>query len=333
MSHGSLPIVSVTVLTYNHENYIEECLDSIVCQKTNFPFEVIVADDASTDRTPDIVRTYAKKYPNLIVPILREKNIGVSANNTDVLKHCRGKYIAACDGDDSWCNPRKLQIQFNFLEKNPDFNGIFSWANTIDNHGNTVWHRNNFGFHIFQRHIYCMLDFQLGNLPGQFSSGMYRNIFTNPSYNWEELFGPSPVCDQIMAMMLCMDRKKIYVCHKRFSNYRFMFSNTVGTNYCSTMDTKEDLTLMHFHYYNSLEQKMKKLTGTYTNLRKRKYDIFRDALYEFKDKPSLSVFNKIRIMWKEEPHPFRMVIDGIFIRYYFRYRYFKPDKVTETKKA
>jgi glycosyltransferase involved in cell wall biosynthesis len=116
-----LPKVSIISTTYNHEKYIGKALDSIIMQKTNFDYELIIADDCSTDKTPDILREYAKKYPKIIRPILRKKNLGVVANFMSVLRSARAPYIAVCEGDDYWTDPHKLQQQVDFLEKNPDY--------------------------------------------------------------------------------------------------------------------------------------------------------------------------------------------------------------------
>ncbi len=111
--------VSVCIVTYNQEKYIGECLDSLVSQQTSFPFEVIVGDDASSDRTPEIIQKYYEKYPNIIVPVLREKNLGPVGNTVDVYKRAKGQYIAHLDGDDM-ALPGKLQAQADTLDANPD---------------------------------------------------------------------------------------------------------------------------------------------------------------------------------------------------------------------
>jgi glycosyltransferase involved in cell wall biosynthesis len=114
------PKVSVTVVTYNHGNWLAQCLESIVTQKTDFPFEVIVGDDASTDgRTVEVLREYASKYPEVIVPIFREKNVGPTANYFDLVARARGSYIAHVDGDDGML-PGKLQFQKDFMDRNDD---------------------------------------------------------------------------------------------------------------------------------------------------------------------------------------------------------------------
>lgn len=114
--------VSVICITYNQVNYIEKTLSNIVSQKTNFRYEVIVHDDASTDGTADIVRTYAERYPDLITPILQEENqhskkVKVTSS---LLPKAQGKYFAFCEGDDYWCNDHKLQKQYDVMEANLD---------------------------------------------------------------------------------------------------------------------------------------------------------------------------------------------------------------------
>lgn len=123
--YQKIPLVSVTCISYNHERYIADALDGIFAQKTNFPFEVIVHDDASTDKTQDIIKKYAEKYPRVLVPILQKENywLGkeINATTTIVWPSAKGKYIAWIEGDDYWTDPLKLQKQVDFLEANPGY--------------------------------------------------------------------------------------------------------------------------------------------------------------------------------------------------------------------
>jgi glycosyltransferase involved in cell wall biosynthesis len=112
--------VSVVSITYNHAAYIRETLDSFVAQKTDFPVEFIVADDASTDATPAIIQEYADRYPHLFRPFLRPKNLGIHGNLTDALSAACGEYIALCEGDDFWIDPLKLSKQVAFLDQYPE---------------------------------------------------------------------------------------------------------------------------------------------------------------------------------------------------------------------
>ena len=117
-------MVSVYCLTYNHEEYIRDALDGFVKQKTNFKYEVIVHDDASTDGTADIIKEYSEKYPDIIKPILQTENQyskGVNIVRRFIKPLMRGKYIAMCEGDDYWIDEKKLQKQVEFLEKNKEY--------------------------------------------------------------------------------------------------------------------------------------------------------------------------------------------------------------------
>ena len=120
------PLVSILTITYNHENYIKYTLDGFILQKTLFNFEIIVADDCSTDNNQEIIKEYEEKYPNYIRGIYRGENFGAIKNYYDAINRCTGKYIALCEGDDYWTDPYKLQKQVDFMEANPDYSLICS---------------------------------------------------------------------------------------------------------------------------------------------------------------------------------------------------------------
>lgn len=119
-------LVSVCMITYNHELYIADAIESIITQKTNFSFELIIGEDHSTDNTFNICLEYQKKYPNIIKLIRSSKNIGFKENFYKSLKACSGKYIAFCEGDDYWIDLFKLQKQINFLEKDKTTSYLFT---------------------------------------------------------------------------------------------------------------------------------------------------------------------------------------------------------------
>lgn len=124
-------MVSIQCITYNHCPYIRQCLDGIIMQKTNFRYIAVIHDDASTDGTTEIVREYAKKYPDIILPIIQTENqYSKNLNNIRIAidKRMTGKYIAACEGDDYWTDPLKLQKQVDFLETHPDYSMCFHQA-------------------------------------------------------------------------------------------------------------------------------------------------------------------------------------------------------------
>lgn len=118
-------LVSVCLITYNHVKYIEQCIESVLNQKVDFPWEIIIADDCSQDGTTEIIRKYSDLYPTLIRPIIRQKNVGAANNFIELLQSANGKYIAYMECDDFWTDSFKLKKQINFLEKNPDYSTCF----------------------------------------------------------------------------------------------------------------------------------------------------------------------------------------------------------------
>lgn len=122
-AEGKAPVkISVLVCSYNHEKYIAETLQSILDQKTDYSYEIIVADDASTDKTQSIIRSFQKKYPEKMKKaLLRTDNVGIGQNYYEALSLAEGEYLAFCDGDDRWCDESKLEKQIGFLEKNQEY--------------------------------------------------------------------------------------------------------------------------------------------------------------------------------------------------------------------
>ncbi len=112
--------LSVFVVTYNQEKYIRQCLDSILMQEVDFDYEVVIGEDHGTDDTRAICEEYAEKYPKVRLLPLTE-NLGIVKNWKRVLSECTGEFVAMCEGDDYWMDPRKLQKQVSFLESHKEF--------------------------------------------------------------------------------------------------------------------------------------------------------------------------------------------------------------------
>ncbi|HHQ4319020.1 TPA: glycosyltransferase [Clostridium perfringens] len=132
-------MVSINCITYNHEKYIRKAIEGFLMQKTNFNFEILIHDDASTDETAAIIKEYQKRYPDIIKPIIQKENqysqgtkrIGYKFNHL----RAKGKYIAYCEGDDCWIDPYKLQKQVDYMENNPGCTMCFHNAEIIDSEG------------------------------------------------------------------------------------------------------------------------------------------------------------------------------------------------------
>lgn len=127
--------VSVSIVTYNHEEYIAKALESILMQRTNFDYEIVIGEDCSSDNTREIIVGYQKKYPDKFRLLLNEKNLGMHANGAQVLDACKGEYISMLDGDDYWTSPDKLQKQVDFLDNHPECSACFHDALIVHEDG------------------------------------------------------------------------------------------------------------------------------------------------------------------------------------------------------
>jgi glycosyltransferase involved in cell wall biosynthesis len=132
------PTVSVAMITYNHEQYIKQALESIVSQKTNFKIELIIGEDCSTDATRKICEEYVSKYPQTIRLLPGVSNLGVTPNFVRTLRACSGKFVAVCEGDDYWTDSLKLQRQADFLAANEDYVACFHAVKVIDADDNLI---------------------------------------------------------------------------------------------------------------------------------------------------------------------------------------------------
>lgn len=135
-------VVSICCVTYNHDNYISDALDGFLMQKTNFSFEILIHDDASTDNTANIIREYEKKYPDIFKPIYQTENqkskLGGGMNPTFNFPRAKGKYIAVCDGDDFWTDPLKLQKQVDYMENNAEFSMCCTNYSVVNENGKVI---------------------------------------------------------------------------------------------------------------------------------------------------------------------------------------------------
>lgn len=124
--------VTVSIITYMHEKYIGQCLDSVFGQKTTFAYQVIVAEDCSPDNTRSILLKYKEKYGDQLILILHDENLGPGRNSDSICPYLKGKYVASVEGDDYWTDPYKLQKQYDILEQNPRYSAVCSDYMIVD---------------------------------------------------------------------------------------------------------------------------------------------------------------------------------------------------------
>lgn len=135
------PLVSICCVTYNHENYLSQCLDGFLSQKSTFTFEILVNEDASSDKTPNILKAYETSFSSLFHCVYQKRNQFNEQNTltNELFPIARGKYIALCEGDDYWSDPNKLQKQIDFLENNPEYVMCHHWQKIAKKNKDLLW--------------------------------------------------------------------------------------------------------------------------------------------------------------------------------------------------
>lgn len=210
-------MVSVIILTYNHKAYIAQALNSVLMQETDFAYEILIGDDASSDGTSDIVRVYAQKCPKIIQAYIRKQNLGATRNLYDLLKRARGKYIASCEGDDFWSDPKKLQIQVDFLEGNPKYSGCAHTVQVVDENGAPLGSEPKW---ICQKERYTLKDFKGIYLPGQPASLVHKNFCQDKSHSYSIIYQANPmIADRTIALILVLEGP-VYRMERKMSCYR-----------------------------------------------------------------------------------------------------------------
>lgn len=218
------PMVSVLMLTYNHEKYVRQALDSILMQEVNFEYEILISDDCSNDNTREILTEYKKLYPKIIKLFFNPFNIGATRNASKVLKAARGNYIAACEGDDYWTHKHKLQIQVDFLEKNKQFVGCTHLFTVVDE--NSKPYGNQYLSWVKQKDVFKLDDFQGMFLPGQTATFLRRNLVYDGKIDVEELYKiHSFVGDKTLMLMFLLNGDFALI-REKMSCYRKSFANS-----------------------------------------------------------------------------------------------------------
>lgn len=212
--------VSVFILTYNQEKFIGQTIESILEQNTDFPYQLVIGEDYSTDGTRSICEKYANSNPEKIKLLPSERNLGLINNFIRTLKECDGKYVAICDGDDYWIDPLKLQKQVIFLENNADYSIVFTGIKFLYPNGDShevVWHElkgtSNFEDLIFSNFIPSVTAL-FRNKQGEenFPNWIYRFPYGDwPIYLWATKNGDKiKYLDEVTAVY----RKEIGVSEK-----------------------------------------------------------------------------------------------------------------------
>ena len=222
--------VSVVIATYNQERFLTHTLESVLQQKVDFDYEVLVGDDCSSDNTYEIVNKYAELYPDRIVPVIRERNLGMTRNVIDLTMMAKGEYIAFIEGDDYWIDNEKLKKQVNFLDSHPDYIACFSRFIVVDE--NEVRHpeHENYGNYMDKEGEYTIKEFEKYILPGQTATSIYRSSgYEKLQKKFQESGIDVSKITDISHILGMLSIGKMYVMGEYMSAYRFMLNPDSGS--------------------------------------------------------------------------------------------------------
>lgn len=222
-------VVSVIMVTYNHEKWIEKALDSVLMQKVNFKYEIIVGDDASTDNTPQILCDYKKKYPDKIRLVLHKKNIGPTKNGHSIRKKMQGKYIAFLEGDDYWTDCNKLQKQVDFLESNSQYIACVHKYNIVDEYEN-IKHEGGYEVtdymfkpYSFKNSVVTLNDYQnTMGIPSHLNTVVTRNVYRNCISKYSFIYKISSFFGDQAWFLFLLTHGDMYYLEDNMSAYRMI---------------------------------------------------------------------------------------------------------------
>jgi glycosyltransferase involved in cell wall biosynthesis len=252
------PVISICILTYNHENYIEQCLDGIFLQNIGYSYEIIISDDCSTDKTFDLINNFLLKKNVTVTLNVNKVNKGVIGNLIELLKLSKGKYIAICEGDDYWCDKNKINKQIEFLENNKDCSLVFTNRKILTLDGNLIIDDS------YKKSIYKIADVIEGFIPGT-QTMMFRNygtivdFFNKYSYVYSGDRYIAYFCSLFGNLYKMDDVTSVY----RHTNTGIWFKNSSLTKLITSNDlmigfhkslgipTNNEVIASH-HFYNSL---------------------------------------------------------------------------------
>lgn len=299
-------MVSINCLVYNHEKYLRQCLDSLLAQKVNFKFEILIHDDASTDSSADIISEYEHNYPDIIKPIYQTENQysqGVKITKTFQVPRMRGKYVATCEGDDFWCDKYKLQKQVDIMENYPDCHFCVHKVQGVKEDG-TPTERLYPGYDImtglkdekeFLQYVFSGYSFQTTCYFRRFED--YKELFnSSPDFHKIARVGDEP------SLLFFATKGKSYYIDEVMSCYRL---NSVGSWSSKQSKSKElqvkqaenmiDMYLLfdeysNYKYTNMIKEKVSVYELTLVNI---KNDTILKKLFFFANKGNRKLFKRI----------------------------------------
>lgn len=295
-------MLSVVIISYKQVNYIRDAIESVLSQKVNFKFELLLADDCSNDGTLEIEKEYAKKYPEIVKVLERKKNMGGTNNIFDAATKTKGKYFTLLEGDDYWCDANKLQQQVDFLEKNHDYIGISHLQEGRNLNGMVLGN--------FPKGIKKDSDIELNDVLNMkfkysFSATLYRNIYKEKDkkndikelLSYDSVIGDSQMCFYLLTL------GKIRVLNSAMMVYR-MRTNDGNSNFNSSCKVNE-IEMRYLKIYKKMDDFFDHKYNFYKKIRNSAIISIAYSLIKFD-------FKSVSMIIKECPKKYRLGIILIF---------------------
>lgn len=265
--------LSIIMLVYNHERFIAQALESVLMQKTDFEYELIIGEDCSSDGSREIIRSYEKRFEGKMKPLYRDKNLGMAGNLMDCLMRCTGQYIAVLEGDDFWTDDKKLQKQAAFLDEHPEYvMAVHNW-NIVSGSGAFV----EAGSDSREFKVFGKEDLQRYDLPGQTSTIFVRNPAADLKEKYMKIlkkyFWIPPDRSVSLILLSC---GKIAVLPDVMSSYRYYVEEN-GTNWSSKHDTNAKRNYLYAYLTAMGMEWMSRDIGYPVDMTKAKVNFFKTA--------------------------------------------------------
>lgn len=240
MKDNSEIMLTIKMLAYNHEKYIAKAIESILSQKTEYKYELLIGEDCSTDHTREIIREYERKYPEIIRVVYQKNNQGCTKNSYSLDLLARGKFIAGCEGDDFWCDDGRIQRDIDFLLTHPEYVGVCHRCRVVDENGAEI-DVNRLGnrakFWEFNKEVFTLQDYEKWLTPGHGCAQTRRNVIKENNLDYSIVYRASKRVGDRSHLLIHVVEGDIYCMQDVVACYRYRTSGSQG-NYMAFQKQK-----------------------------------------------------------------------------------------------
>ena len=274
--------VSILCIVYNHEPYVKQAFEGFLMQRCNFSYEILVNEDASTDKSAEIIREYEKKYPNLFRVTYQKEN--QYSKGEDVLailyRQAKGKYLAICEGDDFWTDPYKLQKQIDFLEKKEDYYAVYHNVNVVNQDGK-LYPEKQFLHVLYKSHDVSFKDINCRNyLCGQTAGIVSRNFWKEFEEEQKDVFCGINSNGDVKLSVLFTNLGKVHYMEDIMACYRKAYEN----DSYSAVTLRKNMTYFYMNSALEVKRMLKEVLGIDFKPNLTQYALFAWEYYKVEKK-------------------------------------------------